>query len=235
MATETTNLKLNKPDKTDFYNIDLVNANMDKIDEAVAGKADTTHKHNKADISDFPSSLPANGGNADTIGGKSPSEFANASHTHDERYYTETEVDTKLNAKANSSHTHTKADVGLGNVDNTADSAKSVKYATSAGNADTVDGYHAWQQQCLAENGVAYSYWSFLQWNGAMGRFMLQVDGADGTHHRVHVDNADTVDGYHVDLGTNNTYGLKPIAMDTFDLTAGSTPLSAGYIYIMYE
>lgn len=32
-------------------------------------------------------------------------------------------------------HTHTKSEVGLGNVDNTADAAKSVKYATSAGSA----------------------------------------------------------------------------------------------------
>lgn len=31
---------------------------------------------------------------------------ANSSHSHDDRYYTENEVDTKLNAKANSSHTH---------------------------------------------------------------------------------------------------------------------------------
>lgn len=38
---------------------------------------------------------------------------------------------------ASSSHTHTKAEVGLGNVDNTADSEKSVKYATSAGSATT--------------------------------------------------------------------------------------------------
>lgn len=38
-------------------------------------------------------------------------------------------------ALAASSHTHTKAQVGLGNVDNTADSAKSVKYAASAGTA----------------------------------------------------------------------------------------------------
>lgn len=36
---------------------------------------------------------------------------------------------------AAASHTHTKAQVGLGSVDNTADSAKSVKYATSAGSA----------------------------------------------------------------------------------------------------
>ena len=31
---------------------------------------------------------------------------ANSSHTHDDRYYTESEVDTALNGKANSSHTH---------------------------------------------------------------------------------------------------------------------------------
>ena len=36
----------------------------------------------------------------------------------------------------------TKANIGLGNVDNTSDSNKSVKYATSAGNSDTVDGFH---------------------------------------------------------------------------------------------
>lgn len=31
---------------------------------------------------------------------------ANSSHTHDDRYYTETEINTKLSGKANSSHTH---------------------------------------------------------------------------------------------------------------------------------
>lgn len=38
-------------------------------------------------------------------------------------------------AKAASKPSYTKSEVGLGNVDNTADSAKSVKYATSAGSA----------------------------------------------------------------------------------------------------
>lgn len=36
---------------------------------------------------------------------------ASSSHTHDDRYYTETEIDTKLSAKADSSHTHTIANV----------------------------------------------------------------------------------------------------------------------------
>lgn len=95
-----------------------------------------------------------------------PGTFTPSSHTHDDRYYTESEIDSKLSGKANSSHTHTKSqitdfptsmpasdvpawakastkpsytksEVGLGNVDNTADSAKSVKYATSAGSASS--------------------------------------------------------------------------------------------------
>lgn len=44
------------------------------------------HKHTRADITDF-------------------------AHTHDDRYYTESEVDAKLNGKANSSHTHAAADI----------------------------------------------------------------------------------------------------------------------------
>lgn len=71
--------------------------------------------------------------------GKLKDMFAPKSHTHDDRYYTESEIDGKLSGKANSSHTHTKAQVGLGNVDNTADSAKSVNYATSAGTANEIN------------------------------------------------------------------------------------------------
>lgn len=65
--------------------------------------------HPASMITGLPTSLPANGGNADTVGGKSPSAFANASHTH------------------------SKSEVGLGNVDNTADASKNVNYANNAG------------------------------------------------------------------------------------------------------
>lgn len=44
------------------------------------------HKHTRADITDF-------------------------AHTHDDRYYTESEVDGKLSGKAASSHTHAAADI----------------------------------------------------------------------------------------------------------------------------
>lgn len=73
----------------------------------------------------------------DLVDGKAP-----ASHTHSQ-YYDSTISRTKgtvLAAPASANgvatfRTLTKSDVGLGSVDNTADSAKSVKYATSAGSA----------------------------------------------------------------------------------------------------
>ena len=49
-----------------------------------------------------------------------PVEQAKASHTHDDRYYTETEMNTKMNGKANSIHSHTKDQVGLSKVNNNA-------------------------------------------------------------------------------------------------------------------
>lgn len=69
-----------------------------------------------------------------------PSSYPPASHNHDERYYTETEMNSKLAEKAPKVHTHVKSEVGLGNVDNTADANKSVKYAASAGTASSCTG-----------------------------------------------------------------------------------------------
>lgn len=45
------------------------------INTALSGKANSSHTHSKSDITDFPSALPANGGNADTVGGKAASDF----------------------------------------------------------------------------------------------------------------------------------------------------------------
>ncbi|MEA5073673.1 MAG: hypothetical protein VB030_05830 [Eubacterium aggregans] len=71
------------------------------------GAAPTSHNHTKAQITDFPSSMPASDvpawAKASTkpsyawseIGSK-PTTFTPASHTHDDRYYTESEVDAKI-------------------------------------------------------------------------------------------------------------------------------------------
>lgn len=45
--------------------------------------------------------------NSDTVGGKAATDFATANHTHDDRYYTETEIDNKLLTKSDTTHTHT--------------------------------------------------------------------------------------------------------------------------------
>ena len=78
--------------------------------DSVTGKPSTytpsSHTHTKSQITDFPTSLPAS--------------------------------DVSAWAKADSKPSYSKSEIGLGNVDNTADSAKSVKYATSAGSANAV-------------------------------------------------------------------------------------------------
>ena len=52
---------------------------------------------------------------------------AASSHTHDDRYYTETEMNTKLNGKANSSHTHNYA--GSSSAGGTANSVNGLTFA----------------------------------------------------------------------------------------------------------
>nr|DAG24774.1 MAG TPA: structural protein [Caudoviricetes sp.] len=72
-----------------------------------------------------------------------PSTFTPSSHTHTKSQITDfpsslPASDVYAWAKAKSKPAYSKSEVGLGNVDNTADSAKSVKYATSAGSANAV-------------------------------------------------------------------------------------------------
>lgn len=71
----TSNLNLKKPEYWELADIEDINENMDALDEAVSNKAPTVHTHTKSQITDFPTSLPANGGNADTVDGKHASDF----------------------------------------------------------------------------------------------------------------------------------------------------------------
>lgn len=70
------------------------------------------HKHGKADITDFPTSMPAS--------------------------------DVYPWAKAATKPSYTKAEIGLGKVDNTADADKTVKRATTSGTADSANSV-AWE------------------------------------------------------------------------------------------
>lgn len=66
------------------------------VNNALSGKANTSHSHSISNITNLQSALNGKSDNG---------------HTHDDRYYTETEMDTKLNGKANSSHTHTVSQI----------------------------------------------------------------------------------------------------------------------------
>lgn len=58
-------------------------------------------------------------------------------------------------AKASTKPSYTKAEVGLGNVDNTADANKSVKYATSAGSAELCTGNAATATKLVTSRTVS--------------------------------------------------------------------------------
>ena len=52
------------------------------IETLQSGKSDTSHTHSYNDLTNKPTALPANGGDADTVDGKHASDFATADHTH---------------------------------------------------------------------------------------------------------------------------------------------------------
>lgn len=66
------------------------------VNSALNGKANSSHSHSISNITNLQL----------TLENKSPT-----GHTHDDRYYTETEMNTKLNGKANSSHTHSISNI----------------------------------------------------------------------------------------------------------------------------
>lgn len=66
------------------------------VNSALNGKANSSHNHSISNITNLQL----------TLENKSPT-----GHTHDNRYYTETEMNTKLNGKANSSHTHSISNI----------------------------------------------------------------------------------------------------------------------------
>lgn len=66
------------------------------VTSALGGKANSSHSHSISNITNLQSALDSKSATG---------------HTHDDRYYTETEMNTKLNGKANSSHTHTASQI----------------------------------------------------------------------------------------------------------------------------
>ena len=64
-----------------------------------------------------------------------PSTFTPSSHTHDDRYYTESEINSKLNGKSNTNHTHNYLPLSGGTMDGTlifSKDSNGIKFASDA-------------------------------------------------------------------------------------------------------
>ena len=121
-----------------------------------------------------------------------PSVYTPASHTHTKSQITDFPTslpasDVSAWAKAESKPSYSKSEVGLGNVDNTADSAKSVKYATSAGSAESATKLQTYKDGSTTETYGA-SYPLYAQWSGNIVN--LKVD-----NYKVYTDYATTAGG----------------------------------------
>lgn len=94
--------------------IDHLRAEVDGIEQGSEVMLKTVYDADGDGVVDEAAAAPWDG-----ITGK-PETYSPSTHNHDDRYYTESEMNTKLSGKANSSHTHTKDQVGLSKVNNNA-------------------------------------------------------------------------------------------------------------------
>ena len=149
---------------------------------------------------------------------------AAASHTHDNRYFTETEVTNKLAGKSDTGHTHTKAQI--------TDFPTSLP--ANGGNADTVDGYHSsdlWRSDgaiwrpganvTMTPNGNG-NEWSFdfRNKNGATGSFFHVWDEDKGVLFKVDADSGNVYAPYGF---VGNLTGTAGRAYDgTFGMLGGA-------------
>ena len=117
-----------------------------------------------------------------------PSTFTPSAHKHTKSEITDFPAsmpasDVYAWAKAPTKPTYTKSEVGLGNVDNTADKNKSVNYANSAGTANTVAGEegtvdaarHVWFSDSSSESTRNYS--DKLKYNPVSNSMTTNITG----------------------------------------------------------
>ena len=135
--------------------------------------ADALHIHDsKADKVSSPTNgnfagLDASGNLTDS--GKKDADYSTAGHTHDSRYYTESEMDISLAGKSGTSHTHddryfTETELDNGQLDN-------LYYGTSA--VDTL---------LLGKSGTAHNHNDLYYGTSAVDTLLLGKSGTSHTH-----------------------------------------------------
>ena len=132
-----------------------------------------------------------------------PSVYAPASHTHTKSQITDFPTslpasDVSAWAKAASKPSYSKSEVGLGNVDNTADANKSVNYATTAGATTKLQTY----KDGSATETYGASYPLYAQWSGNIVN--LKVD-----NYKVYTDCARLAEGLEDPIYVSKTAPTK--------------------------
>lgn len=138
----------------------------------------------------------------------------------------------KIDAKADSSHTHTKAQVGLENVDNTADANKSVNYANSAGSANAV----AWGN--VSGKPSTFTPATHSHTKSQISDFPTTMTPSSHNQGASTI-TAGTLAGKILANATSSATvtdkQIRNIYAGTTDMTAGTTSLTSGDIYVFYE
>lgn len=239
-------------------------ANVDNLQSSLDGKSNTGHTHNYAGSSSVGgaatsankvnSSLTVQlnsgtteGTNKFTFDGSTAKSFnitpssigaSASSHMHDDRYYTETEVDSKLSGKANSSH------------------GNHVPTTQTANNATFLRNDNTWQKVTPTNIGAAATSHTHTIANitdltatatelnymdGVTSNVQTQLDGKSGTSHTHKYAGSSSVGGSATSAvkldtstaGDSNTpvyfSGGKPVACTSLDLnTSGSSASCTG-------
>ena len=197
MATNTTNYNLKKPALTDFYDVADQNGNMDLIDAAMKGLED---------------------GKVAKVEGKSLStnDFTTDEKTKLAGIASGAQVNTVTSvAGKTGAVTLDKTNVGLGNVDNTADANKAVLSATKLATARTIQG--------KSFDGTA----NITLDNATTGAAGL-MSAADKTLLGTHDAEISDIEGY-IGYTESDIYGVEVDFVNrTFTRLAGAIGKSAG-------
>lgn len=182
-------------------------------------------------------------------------------------------IDTGLNGKQNNlGYTPVQQGTGIGQVSNSVkigwsdnsrlkatvdgtdlgnivfDSNLPASLPANGGNADTVDGVHAWQMQTVSNEGGTHGMSHLLtcQYSNSEAAFRLKTtegiavrtnysDTAGNANYATSAGNSNTVGGYGVSKGVvAGQYGLRVTQISNYDIGVGAA-LSTGELYIVYE
>lgn len=220
---------------------ELSDSKADKasVEVALNGKSDSGHTHDERYYTETETN--------ELLDGKS-----NSGHTHDDRYYTESETNNLLNGKADSTHTHSAATQSAAGFMSASDKTKLDGVAAGA-NAYTHPSYTARTGVPTANQTPAFG-----------GTFQVTQPVSDASGHITGMNSRNvtipataasasaaglvstgaqtfagnkTFNGQIIPAGASavGTAQARKIYAGTSDMTAGTTALETGAIYLVYE